>query len=82
MLNRRSLFAAMFGAAAAAPLIALAAATPVAATPGMVSADGCHGRPRHCHRGGFRTNSRGRRYVPGAFGKRGRRRRRGRGRRR
>lgn len=39
------------------------------ATPGMVRADGCHGRPRHCHSTGeFRRNTRGRLYVPGAFG--------------
>lgn len=38
------------------------------ATPGMVSANGCHGHPRHCHgRGELRHNSRGRMYVPGAF---------------
>lgn len=38
------------------------------ATPGMVSANGCHVHPRHCHgRGELRHNSRGRMYVPGAF---------------
>jgi hypothetical protein len=38
------------------------------ATPGMVSANGCHGHPRHCHsRGELRTNSAGRHYVAGNF---------------
>ena len=79
MLNRRSLFAALFGAVAAAPLIAVTVATEAEATPGMVDARGCHSRHRHCHSPGeLRTNSRGRRYKPGAFGKRGRRRARGR----
>lgn len=43
---------------------------PASATPGMVSANGCHSHPRHCHsRGELRRNKRGRLYVPGAFSK-------------
>lgn len=49
-------------------------APPSQATPGMVDASGCHGHPRHCHHGGLRVNSAGRRYVPGAFGHHGHRR--------
>lgn len=42
--------------------------TPASATPGMVSANGCHGHPKHCHNSGeLRTNSSGRHYVAGAF---------------
>lgn len=41
---------------------------PANATPGMVSANGCHGHPKHCHSSGeLRTNSSGRHYVAGAF---------------
>lgn len=47
----------------------LAVSNSAMATPGMVSANGCHSRPRHCHsRGELRRNTRGRLYVPGAFG--------------
>jgi len=49
---------------------------PANATPGMVSGNGCHGHPRHCHsRGELRTNSAGRHYVAGNFhgGRKGRR---------
>lgn len=49
-------------------LSGVASPSVVSATPGMVSASGCHGHPRHCHsRGDLRRNTRGRLYVPGAF---------------
>lgn len=37
------------------------------ATPGAVDRQGCHGKPRHCHRSSeIRMNGK-RRYVAGAF---------------
>lgn len=64
----RALTLALVGAGAFIVVSAGTAST-ASATPGMVSANGCHSRPRHCHsRSELRRNKRGRLYVPGAFG--------------
>jgi hypothetical protein len=49
-----------------APL--LLPAPPASATPGMLTARGCHSHPRHCHpRSEWHTNRRGRHYIAGRF---------------
>jgi len=63
----RALTLALVGAGAFFVASAVTAST-ASATPGMVTASGCHSRPRHCHsRSELRRNKRGRLYVPGAF---------------
>jgi len=63
----RALTLALVGAGAFIVASAVTAST-ASASPGMVTASGCHSRPRHCHsRSELRRNTRGRLYVPGAF---------------